>query len=229
MCEHMRHLGQSLAAAGPGRCVGQQRRHIGPLRQAPQPCPHARGRALHEPAALALHQPQQRMRALVSFELARLHRVALRLALRACHALARDGALRAQRRTRQAQRGAEVHQALRVARHVVLRQQLLRLLPQRAFLRGHGQVPVKAEHAREHALDVAVEDGGALVEAERGNRRRRGAADARQLDELGAAAREAPPMRLHHGLRAAVQVACAAVVAQAAPGSKHVIQRRRSE
>ena len=50
----------------------------------------------------------------------------------------------------------------------------------RAPVAAGRQVAVEAQHARQHALDVAVEDRHALAEAEGGDRRRGGAADARQ-------------------------------------------------
>ena len=58
--------------------------------------------------------------------------------------------------------------------------------------------------AREHALDVAVEDRDAFATAERRDRRRRRAADARQLLELGRAARERVAVIGNHCLRTAV-------------------------
>jgi len=52
------------------------------------------------------------------------------------------------------------------------------LRPQRALVRCDGQVAVVPEHARQHALDVAVEDRRTLAETEHCDRRRRRSADA---------------------------------------------------
>ena len=93
-----------------------------------------------------------------------------------------------------------------------------------------GQVAFEREHACQHALDVAVEDGHPLAEAEGGDRRGGRAADAGQRRRAAALrARELAAMLGDIDLRAAMQVARPAVVAQAAPEREHLVLGRRGE
>ncbi|MCY1205632.1 hypothetical protein D9M72_171850 [compost metagenome] len=197
-------------------------------RQAMQPRPDALGRPLlqpHAPLRVARQQHPQRLGA--ALELARLHRVALGRALAQAHAARVHRADHAAGLARQADRGAQVHQALRVVRHrlalAVRRQQLRGEVPQRALLRRRRHVAVEAEHARQHALHVAVEDGHALAETEGRNRGRRRTTDAGQGHEFGGGVRKGAAEARDHLLRAAVHVARAAVVAQAAPQAEHLV------
>ena len=82
---------------------------------------------------------------------------------------------------------------------------------------------------REHALHVAVEDRGALAECERGNRRRRRAADAGQPRQRHRIARKRTAMLRDDRARRFVQVMRAAVVTEAAPQREHVVERRAAE
>ncbi len=87
-----------------------------------------------------------------------------------------------------------------------------------------GEVALEGEDAREHALDVAVEDRDPLAEAERGDRRGGRAADAGQLRQRRARRRELAAVLGDDDLRAAMQVARPRVVAEAAPGGEHVAE-----
>ena len=109
------------------------------------------------------------------------------------------------------------------------RQQRARQLPELALGARIGEVAGEREHAREHALDVAVEDRDALAEAERGDRRGGRAADAGQLGERGAGARELAAVLGDDDLGAAMEVARAAVVAEAAPRREHVARLGRRQ
>jgi hypothetical protein len=135
-------------------------------------------------------------------------------------------AQQAQRRARQAHGGAEIHQALGVGLDVVVRQQLGGLRPQLALMACHGQVSVEREKARQHALHVAIENRDPLAKAERRNRRSGGAADAGQRLQHRATARKCTAMLGHHRLSAGVQVARAAVVAEATPQAHDLVLRR---
>ena len=126
---------------------------------------------------------------------------------------------------RQTHRGAQIHQRLGVARHVGAsrRQQVLRQGPQGALVLGHRQVIAKAQHPREQALDVAIQNRRPLLKAKRRDRSRGRAANAGQgLQVLCAARKRAAKLR-HHRLRALVQVARTAVVTQATPQGQHLV------
>ncbi len=82
-----------------------------------------------------------------------------------------------------ADRGAEIHDRLRVGRDARRRRRGLRERPELLQARrGLGGL-LDQEHAREHALHVAVEDRVTLSAREREDRARRRAADARQLQQ----------------------------------------------
>jgi hypothetical protein len=84
-----------------------------------------------------------------------------------------------------------------------------------------------AEHPREHALHVAVEDRRARAVRERRDRGGRRAADARQLGKPVRRRREYAAVLGDDDLRAAMQIARARVVAEAGPQRHHVVGRRR--
>ena len=81
-----------------------------------------------------------------------------------------------------AHRRAQIHQPLGVGLEIALWQQALGQRP-KVFV-------VNPVTSRQHALDVAVEDRGALAERERGDRRRGGAPDAGQLGDGFCGSRE---------------------------------------
>ena len=200
-------------------------------RQAEQARPDALVGPLLQPhPALLVLRVQQPQRDLPARHAPRLDRVALGCALARRHAVTDQRAHRAGRSPQRADAGAQVHQSLRVGGHaagqVVLGQQAFGPRPQRALVAGFAQVVVDAEGARQHALDVAVQDGGALAEAERRDGRRRRAADARQRGQLGRRARKRAAKARHHLTRAAVQVARTRVIAQPAPQPQHLVLGR---
>ena len=164
------------------------------LGQRPQLRPHAGVGAAHQPHAIPLLQPQQHAGALAALELARLDGKPLGRARRAALAHRVHRARVARRPADGADRGAQIHQALRVGGHRGVQrlaggrvgQQVGGDRPQRLLGRRLRDVAVVREHAREHALDVAVEDRHALAEAERRDRRGRRPADAGQLGQLRA-------------------------------------------
>ncbi|MCY1532437.1 hypothetical protein D9M68_677120 [compost metagenome] len=83
--------------------------------------------------------------------------------------------------------------------------------------------------AGEHALDVAVQNGGALAVGERGDRRRGGAADAGQRGDGFGRGREAAVPVARDLLGAAMQVAGAGVIAQPGPIGHHVFLAGRGQ
>ncbi|MPN40721.1 hypothetical protein SDC9_188260 [bioreactor metagenome] len=107
-----------------------------------------------------------------------------------------------------------------------LGQQLLGQLPKPALVARHGQVLAECQHTGEHAPHVGVQDGRALAKAERGNCPGRRAADAGQRRQQFHGLRKRAAKVAHHLLRAAVQIARAAVITQAAPQRQHIILRR---
>jgi hypothetical protein len=168
-------------------------------------------RALFQPAKTVrrVTQPEHDGAALRAAFARRLaHGQALRIARQMSAAIRGKRTFGAGRLARPAHGGAQIHQPLRVGGHVLrLGQQAARERPELARGGRGGNRIVDAVTAAEHALHIAVENGGALVEAERGNRRRRGGADARQRGEAFRRLRERAAMRLSHDLRAPVQIA----------------------
>ena len=199
-------------------------------RWAVQPRPNPCLRSALQPQApcrVALQQQPPRMR--TALDLARAHRVLRRVALFVCGAHRLQRAQHAGGRLRRADAGAQIHHALRVARHVggqiVDRQQLIGQRPELALVAGDGEVFAKPQHARQHAAHVRIQNGRALPKAERGNRAGGGSTDARQGRQQLDGVREFATELAHHLLRAAMQIACAAVVAQAAPERQHIVLR----
>ncbi len=90
-------------------------------------------------------------------------------------------------------------------------------------LAGPALYPVEA---RQHALDVAVEDGGALAQGDAGDGPGGGAADAGQLFQALDRVRKLSTEFEGHHFRGPVQVARPGVVAKAGPEVQHFILRR---
>jgi hypothetical protein len=78
-------------------------------------------------------------------------------------------------------------------------------------------------------FDIAVDRHGRLVEGDRGNGRRRIAADSGQFPQGGFTFRELAAMPRHEDPRAGVHVAGARVIAEPGPGGEHVVQRGRRQ
>ncbi|EEF27205.1 conserved hypothetical protein, partial [Ricinus communis] len=207
----------------PGRHVAVQ------FRQRQQAAPDAHRRPLLQ-QHLTVIDDRQHHRVLLRRRLLRLaHRQIPGAAGVEGHAARLHRTALARRAAARAQRGAHVHQALRVRLDALLRQQRLGAPPHRFLGFFLARIGVDAEHARKHALDVAVHDGRAPAAGKRRDRRRRRTADARQLGQQHRIGREHAVILRHHPLRALVQVACPRVVAQAAPLRHHFLDRRRRQ
>ena len=83
-----------------------------------------------------------------------------------------------------AQRGAEIHHRLGVMVDALLRGEALGHLPQLSGDLRLAGLTVLGNVAGQHALDVAVKDRFAQVQADAGDGARRGTATARSLGEL---------------------------------------------
>ena len=196
--------------------------------QAMQACPDAARRTAREPHASArvdgVHQPQVQLAPRRTGPLAR---PALGLATGGRQTHIGQGTALAGRAARQAHRGTQVHQTLGIGRHGAAQaaawQQVFGALPQGTHRRRLADVVGDGKHARQHALDVAVQDGRALAETERGNRRGRRAANAGQGGQHGSPCRKLSAKVGHHLPRTAVQQARAAVVAQTAPQGQYLV------
>ncbi len=144
-------------------------------------------------------------------------------------ARARDRTRAAARRGLAARGRAELHQALvEIAgcrRRGQGRHQLAGASPQLALTARRLDVVGDRVDPRQHARDVAVDEGRALAERDRRDRTRGVRADARDRAQLGGASRQSGAKRL----RAGVEVARARVVAQARPRGEHVVERRGRE
>ena len=83
---------------------------------------------------------------------------------------------------------------------------------------------VQSENARENARDIAIDRGRLPVEGDRGDRRRRVVADARQKAELGLLVGKTPaaPRDL---LRAGVQIARPGIIAEPGENADHRLRR----
>ena len=120
---------------------------------------------------------------------------------------------------------AQVHQALRVGRHVGVfgRQQAFGQCPEGVLELFVLRVAVLGEDAAEYAFDVAVEYGFAFEEGKGGNGGGGAAADSAQLFQFGAFGRELSAEVGHDLFGGFVQVARPAVVAQALPECEYVV------
>ena len=134
---------------------------------------------------------------------------------------------------RQAHGGAQIHQGLGVAGHGRRQglggQQFISQIPQHALVRDHGQVGAIAQHAGQDPFDVAIQNGGALAKAKRGNGRRGGSANARQTLQIHRVLGKDAAKTSHHLDGAAVQIARAAVVTQPTPQTQHLVLRRAGQ
>ena len=104
--------------------------------------------------------------------------------------------------------------------------QLLRHVVQCPLRRSRGQILAKAQQPGQHALHIGIKNRHPLAKAEGSDRCCGRRPDARQRHQGSAAARKCAPVQIPHLLRAGMQIACAAVVAQAAPQGHHFFLRR---
>ena len=115
--------------------------------------PDPRRRASLQPhRAVGVLRPYKPHRLATAFELAGSHREFLHAPLSLCKAIGLQWTLPAKRFACQADRGAQIHHALRVARHglgvrVFIGHQFLRQSPQRALLRCLRQIALKGQQA----------------------------------------------------------------------------------
>ena len=121
--------------------------------------------------------------------------------------------------------GAEIHQPLGVGGHGggIGGQQAFGQCPQGLFEGFVGGVAVAGEDAAENAFDVAVEDGFAAVEGEGGDGGGGAAADAAEGFEGSAAVGKRAAVFCDDLFGGFVQVAGAAVIAQALPEGEHLV------
>ena len=142
----------------------------------------------------------------------------MRLAVRA------NGAIGATRAGPAAHRGAQIHDGLGVVRHAFDRRVGFGQPPQLVEGSGRRHRPGDPVPARQHALDVRVQDRGPPAVALRDDRRRGGAADPGQpLDSLQLAGKD-PAVLPHDDAGRPVQVARPRVVPQAAPQVQHLVE-----
>ncbi len=133
------------------------------------------------------------------------------------------GAARLRART---DRGPEVHDRLRIRFHLRVRGTGLSVAPEQ--LLGHALVggSCDSKQSRQHALDVAVQNGRAPTVRERDDRCRRGTADPRQPHEQLRLVRQLTLVLPNDLLRGLMQMARARVVPQSGPQVQHLIERR---
>ena len=132
--------------------------------------------------------------------------------------------MRAIRMGARAHGGAEVHDCLGVVGDARARRVMFRELPQSVCDIPPVQRGANRMVAREHALDVAVEDGMALIEGKRQNRAGGRAADTGQAHDAFNVTWKFPAVVSDDLARGFVQVARAGVVAQAAPEVQHTVR-----
>ena len=228
--ERLRRTAPRGELAARPRCRGARR---GEFRRAPESAPDAAFRpALEEHRTLLIPHEQHpaATRRACGTARARLRRRDLVLATAAARAATlaqrteRAGGLAAR-----AQGRAEVHHGLRVGRDTVRGCCGLRQRPQPLLNRTLRSAALDTEAAREHALDVAVEDRMPLITGQSEDRPGRGATDAGQLDHLVETGRELATMSVADLLRGAVQVARPRVVTESGPKVQHRVDGRRRE
>ena len=200
------------------------------LGKTPQASPNALGRASHQQHAIASIPQHQKTRA--------PHRLrAARTAHRECLGSPEPpgGAAGAHRATRaigagtRAQRGAEIHDGLRVIRYARAWRMPLSKPPE--FLFGHALIHPSLDGvvSREHTLDVAIEDGMPLAVGQRQNGTRRGGTYARKMGNVFEAAREAAAVLARDDAGGGMEVARPSVVPETGPEMQHAVEARRRE
>ncbi|CKL12582.1 Uncharacterised protein [Neisseria meningitidis] len=123
---------------------------------------------------------------------------------------------------------AQIHQTLCIGRHIGVfrRQQAFGKCPERVFKFFVLRIAVAGEHAAEYAFDVAVQNGFAAVEGEGANGGGGASAYAAEGFQVFALRRKRAAELFDDLLRGFVQVARAAVIAQARPQRQHFVLRR---
>ena len=218
------HLGTKARPAVRGDVLVE--RHLG---QAPEPRPDADRGPPFEQQRAGVGEQQHAQRA--ARQRLRRPRRGQRVdpAVAPGDAIGRHRAALARGPGARADRGAEIHQPLRVGLDVAPGHERLGVAPQRRRDLGLAGEARDAAVAREHALDVAVEDRGAPAEREDGDRRRGRATDSRECREAVDILRKGAAVSLHDRPGRGVQMVRAAVIAEPAPESQHVVERCRGQ
>ena len=149
-------------------------------------------------------------------------------ALDACNAVLCERARGAQRPRAHAQRRAEIHDGLRVLRDALARRAFVRERPQ-LLSTALARKSFDAEIARQHALDVAIENRMSLPHATARGSRRRSSGRCRAAPHCFERARKLAAVLGDDQLRGAVQIARTRVVAEPGPQVQHFIDRGSSE
>lgn len=121
----------------------------------------------------------------------------------------------------------QVHQPLGIRHDVVrTRQQRFGKGP-KLGLHPWGTGPTfDSERARQHPLDVAIQDGGSFTKGKDGDCCCRGAADSRQSRDVLAAPGKVSIQVVNDVLCGSVKVTCTSVVAKTAPMAQNIVWRR---
>ncbi len=200
------------------------------FRQAPQTAPEARGRAAikqNRTVGIGQHRHQ---RALLRDGFARLgDRVARLQAEHMGFAAFFQWAQQAAGLAAGAERGAHVHHRLGVGVDAIVWREALSGRPELLGDLGLAWVALLRGKARQHALDVAVEDRRTQAHAQAGDGAGSGQADAGQFGELLDIPWELTRVLGDDNPRGLLQVACAGVVTQAGPQVQHFVFRRGSQ
>ena len=146
-----------------------------------------------------------------------------------CDAGFPDRAFTAAWRARGADERAEFHERAIENACATFRHERDRLCPQRGLACGGVNGRVQVEQACEDAGDVGIHERLGEIVCEARNRARGVAADAGQRADVRGVARHCAAVRGDDGLRGAVEVARARVVAEALPEREHVIFLRCGE
>ncbi|MNP15218.1 hypothetical protein D3C76_1075660 [compost metagenome] len=128
-----------------------------------------------------------------------------------------------------AERGAQVHHRLGVGVDPIVRRKALSVGPELFGDLRLAWVTLLCGKTRQHALDVAVEDGRAQAHADAGDRAGRRQADAGQVGEFFNITRKLTAVLLDDDLRGLLQIARAGVITKTRPQVQHFVLGRRGQ
>ncbi|ACY19029.1 hypothetical protein Hoch_6561 [Haliangium ochraceum DSM 14365] len=212
-----------------GRAGGRGLGRALELRQLPQPAEQALGTAPRQQQPAAALDPQRVGREQRQLLGAFARRHARQLVFATAGARAAVIAQRTQQAGRtggRTHRGAELHQALVEIAGRLRRHQLAGQTPQRAHRRRGFDVALDGVQPRQHARDVAIDQGRRQRKRDRRDRAGRVGTDPGQRAQLLHRRRHPAAKALHHLLGAAVQIARPRVVAEPRPLRQDVVERR---
>ncbi len=224
MAEHVGECGEGIGVAHARETRGDAARHVGidGLGQAPQTGPDTLRATLFQQHAAARVAQEQHGERTGRDLLAGLRRGQHgRQAVTVGDACRRLRAQQAQRFAAHAYRGAEIHDRLRVIGRARFRRVCVGVVPQLLFDGAFARETGNAVIAREHALDVAIEDRKTQTVRLGEDRARGGTADARQRHQGVEIARKFAAMLLDAELRRTMQETGAPVIAQPRPEREH--------